>query len=128
MLLTIDLSKPNGDWLGGVDIAVAWAHQEEQPLTVTGRGILDVSLWMQKNSIAAHLVNLTNPMMMKGPVREILPLTSQQVSIRVPDGRRVSKAHFLVGGKTPVWRQAGSVLSLTVPLIDLHEVVALDLA
>jgi hypothetical protein len=46
----------------------------------------------------------------------------------VPDGRRVSKAHFLVSGKTPVWRQTGSVVSLTVPSIDLHEVIALDLA
>ncbi len=107
--------------------AVAWAHQEEQPLTVTGRGVLDVSLWMQKNSVTAHLVNLTNPMMMKGPIREIIPLSAQQVRIRMPDGRRVNKAHFLVSGKTPVWRQTGSVVSLTVPSIDLHEVIALDL-
>jgi hypothetical protein len=46
----------------------------------------------------------------------------------VPDGRRVNKAHFLVSGATPVWRQTGSVVSLTVPSIDLHEVIALDLA
>ncbi len=58
--------------------AVAWAHQEEQPLTVTGRGVLDVSLWRQKASITAHLVNLTNPMMMKGPMREIIPLPSNR--------------------------------------------------
>ncbi len=107
--------------------AVAWAHQEEQPLTVTGRGVLDVSLWKQKNSVTAHLVNLTNPMMMKGPIREIIPAPAQQVRIHVPDGRHVSKAHFLVSGKSPVWRQTGSVVSVTVPSIDLHEVIALDL-
>jgi hypothetical protein len=50
--------------------AVTWAHNEEQPLAVQGRGVLDVSLWKQKSSITAHLVNLTNPMMMKGPIRE----------------------------------------------------------
>jgi len=108
--------------------AVAWAHNEEQPLVVKGRGILDVSLWMQKNSVTAHLVNLTNPMMMKGPIREIIPLSQQQARIRLPEGRRVSKAHFLVSGKQPVWRQQGGVVSLTVPSIDLHEVIALDLA
>ena len=47
--------------------AISWAHNEDQPLVVQGKGVLDVSLWMQKSSIAAHLVNLTNPMMMKGP-------------------------------------------------------------
>jgi putative glycosyl hydrolase-like family 6 (GHL6) protein/glycosyl hydrolase family 42 (putative beta-galactosidase) len=107
--------------------AVAWAHQEEQPLAVKGRGILDVSLWLQKDSVTAHLVNLTNPMMMKGPVREIITLSEQLVRIRVPEGRRVRKAHLLVSGKQPAWRQAGEIVSLTVPSIDLHEVVALDL-
>ncbi|MBI1760782.1 MAG: hypothetical protein HYR56_05025, partial [Acidobacteria bacterium] len=108
--------------------AVVWVHQEEQPLTVKGRGVLDVSLWMQKSSIAAHLVNLTNPMMMKGPIREIIPLSAQQVRIHIPDGRRVSKAHFLVSGATPNWRQTGDAVTVTVPSIELHEVVALDLA
>jgi hypothetical protein len=108
--------------------AVAWAHNEEQPLVVKGRGMLDVSLWMQKNSVTAHLVNLTNPMTMKGPIREIIPVSQQQVRIRAPKGSHVSKAHFLVSGKRPVWRQQGDVVSLTVPSIDLHEVIALDLA
>jgi hypothetical protein len=61
-------------------------------------------------------------------VREIIPLAVQQVRIRIPDGRRVKQAQFLVSGKTPVWRQAAGVVSLTVPTIDLHEVIALDLA
>ncbi len=107
--------------------AVAWAHHEEQPLVVEGRGVLDVSLWMQKDSVAAHLVNLTNPMMMKGPVREILPSPPQQVRIRVPEGRRVGKVSLLVSGKPAVHRVNGDVVSLEIPSIDLHEVVALDL-
>ena len=42
-------------------------------------GVLDLSIWRQKNSLTVHLVNLTNPMMMKGPVREIIPVSRQQV-------------------------------------------------
>jgi hypothetical protein len=34
-------------------------------LSVTGRGMIAVSLWAQKDSIAANLVKMTNPMMMK---------------------------------------------------------------
>jgi len=108
--------------------AVAWASNEEQPLVVTGRGVIDVSLWMQKSSMTAHLVNLTNPMMMKGPVREIIPVPAQQVRIRIPDGRRVAGMRFLVNAKTPAYRQAANVLSVDVPTIELHEVIALDFA
>jgi len=34
--------------------------------TVIGPGVIDVDRWRQKNSLTVHLVNLTNPMMMKG--------------------------------------------------------------
>jgi len=108
--------------------AVAWAHREEQPLTVTGRGVLDVSLWMQKSSVTAHLVNLTNPMMMKGPIRELIPIPEQQVRIRMPEGRRAQGAKLLVGAVAADYREAGGVVSITVPSIELHEVIAIDLA
>lgn len=108
--------------------AVAWAHGEEQPLTVEGKGVLDVSLWMQKSSITAHLVNLTNPMMMKGPVREILPSPPQQVHIRIPEGRKVNRVQLLVSEKRPAYRVTGNVVSVEIASIDVHEVVALDLA
>ncbi len=108
--------------------AVAWANNEEQPLTVEGRGVIDVSLWMQKGSMTAHLVNLTNPMMMKGPVREIIPAPAQKVRIRIPDGRRVNKVQLLVSGRKPVFTHAGGFVNVHLPNIELHEVIALDLA
>ena len=52
--------------------AVEWATNEERPATVTGPGVLDVTVWRQKESMTVHLVNLTNPMMMKGPIRELI--------------------------------------------------------
>lgn len=107
--------------------AVAWAHNEDQPLAVVGQGVLDVSLWMQKDSITAHLVNLTNPMMMKGPIREIISAPAQKVRIRIPDGRRIKKVQLLVSGKTPLYLETGSLVSMTLPSVDLHEVIALDL-
>ena len=62
--------------------AVTWATDEEPVVTVTGPGVLDVTVWQQKDTLTVHLVNLTNPMMMKGPVREILPSPPQRVSSR----------------------------------------------
>jgi hypothetical protein len=108
--------------------AVAWATNESQPLTVEGRGVLDISVWTQKDSMTAHLVNLTNPMMMKGPIREIIPAPPQRVAIRIPDGRRMQRVQLLVSGKQPAVKQDAGVVRLEIPSIELHEVVAVDFA
>jgi Hypothetical glycosyl hydrolase 6/Beta-galactosidase trimerisation domain len=107
--------------------AVLWATNEPAPVTVEGKGILDISVWRQKNSMTVHLVNLTNPMMMKGPLREVIPLSRQQVSIRIPEGGRVSRVRLLVAGAAAPYHNDGGVIHLTVPSIGVHEVLALDL-
>jgi hypothetical protein len=95
---------------------------------VEGPGVLDVAIWSQKNSMTAHLVNLTNPMMMKGPVREAIPISSQQVRMRVPADRHVTKAHLLVAGVETHYRKDVDAILVEVPSIRVHEVIALDFA
>jgi hypothetical protein len=108
--------------------AVHWATAEPPIVTVEGAGVLDVTLWRQKNSMALHLVNFTNPMMMKGPVRELIPVGRQQVRLQLPAGMVARKAHLLAGGKTVSFKKSGSSIELVVPEILDHEVVAIDLA
>jgi len=71
-------------------------------------------------------VNLTNPMMMKGPLREFLPLPPQQVSIRLPDGQKVRAVKLLTTGQTPRVQSTAGQIRLTIPSILDHEVVAID--
>jgi hypothetical protein len=106
--------------------AVEWAANEPAPLSVEGAGVLDVAIWEQKNSMTIHLVNLTNPMMMKAPLREIIPISRQRVAFRVPSSRRVARVHLLVAARDVPYRAEGSTVSLEVPSIQLHEVVAVD--
>jgi hypothetical protein len=108
--------------------AVVWATNESQPVSVEGKGVVDISVFAQKASMTVHLVNLTNPMMMRGPVREVIPLLSQKVRIRVPEGRRVAKAHLLAAGKEIPYRMEDGAIVAEIPAIDVHEVVALDFA
>ncbi len=108
--------------------AVQWATNEPSPLSVEGKGVLDLSIWRQKDSLTVHLVNLTNPMMMKGPLREVIPLSGQKVHIRVSGDRRIAKAHLLVAGNEAQFRQENGAIVVDVPVIDIHEVVALDYA
>jgi hypothetical protein len=107
--------------------AVTWATSEEPPVRVTGPGVLDVTVWRQKASLTVHLVNLTNPMMMKGPVRELIPIGEQQVRLRVPAGTQAGQVRLLAAGTTPRIERSGDFLTLTVPSILDHEVVAVDL-
>jgi hypothetical protein len=106
---------------------VQWATAEEPPVQVTGPGVLDVTLWRQKESMTVHLVNLTNPMMMKGPIREFVPIGPQQVIVRLPQGATASKVQLLVADQVVPAKQSGGRLTVTVPSIVDHEVVAVDL-
>jgi hypothetical protein len=107
--------------------AVEWAANEPHPVAVTGHGVFDVTVFRQKQSMTVHLVNLTNPMMMKGPVREILPIGPQKVRVRLPEGARARDVKFLVSTAKAQWRQSGAWIETTTPSIELHEVVAVDL-
>jgi hypothetical protein len=106
---------------------VAWTTNEPAPVEVSGPGLIDVAAWRQRDSMTVHLVNLSNPMMMKGPLRETLPVGPMTVAIRLDAGIRPRKVTLLTAGTTPRTRLDGGVLTVTVPLVDLHEVVAIDL-
>ena len=108
--------------------AIDWALDEARPVTVEGPGVLDVAVWKQKESMTVHLVNLTNPMMMRPSFRETIALPPQNVTLQLPPGRRPAKVHFLVSGNTPRVTHAAGVIRLTVPSITDHEVIAVDFA
>jgi hypothetical protein len=107
--------------------AVDWAGREPRPVVVTGPGTLDVTMWRQKESLTVHLVNLTNPMMMKGPIREFIPTPPQKVSIKLPEGHKAKRVQLLVSGEKPRVQEANGLVTLTIASIVDHEVVAIDL-
>jgi len=106
---------------------INWATIEDPAVQVTGPGILDVTVWRQKRSMTVHLVNLTNAMMMKGPFREFIRIGEQKLQVKTPRNTKVKKIHLLVSGKSPDYQTKDGIVSLTVPSILDHEVVALDL-
>jgi hypothetical protein len=108
--------------------AIAWATNEPAPVEVDGPGVIDVTVWRQRDSMTVHLVNLSNPMLMKGPLREVIPIGPQKVRIRLPAGTRPKQVQLLTLGQPLVIdNEGGNTLTLTVPSIDVHEVIAIDL-
>ncbi len=107
--------------------AVDWATNEERPLRVTGPGLIDVALWRQRDSVTAHLVNLTNPMTMKGPYREIYPIGPLDVEMRLPAGRKAKAVKLLSDGRSVNMQVRDGAVHVRVPSVSVHEVVAVEL-
>jgi Hypothetical glycosyl hydrolase 6/Beta-galactosidase trimerisation domain len=106
---------------------IQWASNEEPAIEVTGPGVLDVTAWRNSGSITIHLVNLTNPMAMKGPFRDFFPIGPQTIKLRLPEGIHAKQAHLLVAEKTVSVNRSGDHNTLTVPTVIDHEVVAIDI-
>lgn len=105
---------------------IRWALKEEPIVNVIGPGVIDVTVWRQKDSMTVHLVNLTNPMMMKGPFREFIPVDAQ-VSIKIPEDVKVSGVHLLVSGKKTDFKNNEDKIILNVSQIHDHEIIGVDL-
>ncbi|MDB5239867.1 MAG: hypothetical protein JWP57_492 [Spirosoma sp.] len=117
------LNTDHGQLLSNV---VRWALDEEPVADVTGPGVVDVTVWRQEKSMTVHLVNLTNPMMMKGPFRELIPVEAD-VSVTVPVGATVTGVNLLMSGQTPKFNLSSGKVTVKVPRILDHEIVALNL-
>jgi hypothetical protein len=66
-------------------------------------------------------------MMMKPPIGEIFPVSAQRVRLRLPDGAKARAVKLLTAGIEPPFTVQGSWLEVTVPSVEIHEVVAVDL-
>ncbi|MBK7626087.1 MAG: beta-galactosidase [Bacteroidales bacterium] len=105
---------------------IRWALKEEPIIEVKGPGVLDVTLWRQQNSMTVHLVNLTNPMMMKGPFRELIPVGAD-ISINIPQNTKVTAVKLLVGERPASYVIKDNRIELNVGHILDHEIIGIDL-
>jgi hypothetical protein len=106
--------------------AIEWATNEAPPATVAGPGLVDIAIWQQENSLTVHLVNLTNPMMLKASCREFIPLPPQAVTVQLPAGKVPRAAKLLSSGAPIAFQQSGSTLTLKLDTILDFEVIAID--
>jgi hypothetical protein len=113
------------DHLKLIQNTIRWALNEEPIVEVSGPGVLDVTVWKQENSMTVHLVNLTNPAMMKGPFKEFIPIHAE-VKINIPDGLKLKEVQLLIKGEKPEYRIEGKKLVLSVSQIADHEIIGID--
>jgi hypothetical protein len=102
--------------------AVRWALGGEPEATVRGPGLVDLAVRRDEHGLAVTVVNLTNPMAMRGAIRETIPLPPQTVSVALPREAAGATARLLVdGSEVPVAvREGRAEVELTgVGLIEV---------
>ena len=108
--------------------AVQWALNGRTQVEVSGKAVLDLAVRENEQGVAVVLNNLTNPHMMKGPIREIYPVGPQTVSVALPAGKQVGSARLLVAGLPVEASVADGRVIVEVPSIETLEVVYLTWA
>lgn len=104
-----------------------WALNEPPMVEVKGEGVMEVTVWEQPESMTVHLVNLTNPMMFKGPMRRIIASPPQQVQVRVPAGRKVRRVWLPFEDRPATWSLLDQGVHVALPSVMDHEMIAIDL-
>lgn len=104
--------------------AVRWALGGSERVRVTGSGLVDLAVWEDADSVAAALVNLTNPMALKGPIRETVPMPEQRVSVALPEGATGATARLLVAGTDAEVTVSGGRAEALVATAQLMEMVS----
>ena len=104
-----------------------WALNEEPVVDIKGAGVFDLTVWRQSDSMTVHLVNLTNPMMMKGPFRELIPM-SCKATVNIPGNLKVDAVKLLVSGEKARFETSGNKITITIPQVLDHEIIGIDLS
>ncbi len=108
--------------------AVRWALGKPSRVEVKGHSVLDIAIRESADALSVIMFNLTNPMMLKGPTRDIYPVGAHTVEVDVPAGRTVKSARLMVDGAPVKVETRGNRAIMQVPAIDMLEVVYLEWA
>lgn len=103
--------------------AVRWTLGKAPQVSVAGPGVIDLALWQGEGGMALSLFNLTNPMMLKGPVREVFPIGAQRIGIET--SRAVGAVRLVVGGRDIAFTQEEGWVTFELPGLERLEVVHL---
>jgi hypothetical protein len=105
---------------------VRWAMRKAPLVEVSGKGVVDMAVREGAGVTVVHLVNLTNPMMMKGPLREWLPSPEQTVAVTLRKGETLGEVRLVVAGKAAATRRDGDRVLITVPPFEREEVIRIE--
>jgi hypothetical protein len=119
-------------WLSGqTDLSrllvntIRWVTRGASPVTVEGKGLVEIFAWETEPGFAVHVLNYTNPNTHHGWFREFYPIGAQKVCFKLPAGRRVTRVELLRAERDIPFHAEGDTVEFTIPSVTEYEVAAL---
>ncbi|MGD0224814.1 MAG: beta-galactosidase trimerization domain-containing protein [Terriglobia bacterium] len=98
---------------------------EDQPVSISGDGLIEAFAWETQAGFAVHVLNYTNPQVHRGWIREFYSIGEQRVRMQLPEGRNISRVELLrAATEIPFQLDDGAVTS-TIPKVADYEVAAM---
>jgi hypothetical protein len=105
--------------------AIAWTRGTAPPLLrVEGAGVIEMFLWRTAPGYALHVVNYTNPHMMRGWAREHYPIGPLRIDL-APLATPIKSARALRAGRDLTIATRDGRLRFEIPTVVDYEVIAL---
>jgi len=105
---------------------VRWLVRDRAPVTVEGEGVVEVFAWETEPGFALHLLNYTNPNMLRGWFTQTYPVGAQHVRAELPEGVRGSRVELLRAGTSVPLKRDGRFVEFTVPGVRDYEVAMVE--
>ncbi|MDR2078486.1 MAG: hypothetical protein LBP74_02045 [Treponema sp.] len=106
--------------------AVLWALGEAPPFKVSGPGKLDCKLYMQKDALVMHLVNLSGLNEWPYRTEEYFPVGKINVSINT-FGQKILRVCLKVADKDAAFETEAGWTTITIDSITDHEMIVLEM-
>ncbi len=114
----------NGDLSLLLRNTVNWLLNEKRPVTVTGDGMAELFAWRTEPGYAIHILNYTNPSMLRGWFRETYPIREQRVRMSLANSASVREVRALRSGKVLPHHASGDAVEFVVPEVRDYEIAA----
>jgi hypothetical protein len=102
---------------------VDWVTGGEQRVRVDGVGLVDLAVRETEGGLLIGLVNLDNPMAMRGQLHSVRPLAPQSVSVSLPPGVVGADARLVVADAELPTRTRGGRVTAQIPSIEIFDLV-----
>ena len=105
--------------------AVRWLLRDRPPVSVNGEGVVEVFAWETEPGFALHLLNYTNPNMLRGWFTGTYPVGPQLVRAELPDGVNGDRVQLLRAGTSVALKRDRRIVEFTVPIVRDYEVAVI---
>jgi len=102
---------------------VDWALGGQRRVRLEGTGLVDVAVRERDGGLIVGLVNLDNPMAMRGQLHWLRPLDPQVVRVSLPEGVDGASARLVVSATDAESEIVGRELIVQIPATEVMELV-----